>query len=128
MGMLSDLAASLDGAWDAGIGITRIGRAAGPMLRELLGALVWIMANVTYRSFVREGERGFKRLVAFWLGWPGTLVSAFSLRGARRVSRGEVDESEGERELLLEIRRDRSRRLAQDQSGVDGRQGDDLGA
>ena len=98
------------------------------MLREVLAALVWIMANVTYRSFVREGERGFKRLVAFWLGWPGTLVSAFSVPRTRRVSSREFDESEEERKLLMEIRRDRSRRIAQEQGGVSERPRHDPGA
>jgi hypothetical protein len=98
------------------------------MLREVLGALVWILANVTYRSLVREGERGFRRFAAFWLGWPGTLVSAFSVRRARPVSGAQIDESAEEQKLLMEIRRDRSRRLAQEQRGVSGAQGDDFGA
>ena len=82
------------------------------MLEGLLTSLVWITANVAYRSCVREGERGFKRFAAFLLGWPGTLVSLFSVRRTKRVTSARVDELEGERKLLMEIRRDRARRVA----------------
>jgi hypothetical protein len=98
------------------------------MLSEVLGALVWIIANVTYRSLVREGERGFKRFAAFWLGWPGTLISAFSVRRARPVIGVEIDESKEEHKLLMEIRRDRSRRLAQERGGAAEGGGEDFGA
>jgi hypothetical protein len=82
------------------------------VLEGLLTSFVWITANVTYRSCVRDGERGFKRFASFWLGWPGTFVSAFSVSRTKRVSEPEVDESEAERRLLREIRRDRSLRIA----------------
>lgn len=94
------------------VAITRIRRAEGPVLEGLLTSIVWITANVAYRSCVREGERGFKRFAAFWLGWPGTFVSAFSVRRGKRVAKPEVDEMEGEEALLMEIRRDRARRIA----------------
>jgi hypothetical protein len=94
------------------VAITRIRRAERPVLEGLLTSIVWITANVAYRSCVREGERGFKRFAAFWLGWPGTFVSAFSVRRGKRVAKSEIDELAGEKELLMEIRRDRAHRIA----------------
>ncbi len=99
------------------------------MLEALLTSFVWITANVTYRSCVRDGERGFKRFAALCLGWPGTLVSFFSVRrGMRfpgmRLPKSEMDESEAERSLLMEIRRDRSLRITrkhgEDRGGPQG--------
>ena len=75
------------------------------MIEGLVTALVWVAANGAYRNYVREGERGFKRVAAFVLGFPGTLVSAFLVRPGRRVNRLQREEDE-DRALLLEIRRD----------------------
>lgn len=101
------------------------------MLKEILGALVWIIANLAYRPMVRDGERGFRRFAAFWLGWPGTLVSYFTINPGKRLAKPKADaryqaqlDSEGERDLLLEIRRDRARRTALGQGG-DDRAGDE---
>ena len=85
------------------------------MLERILGSLVWLMANLAYGSYVRDGERGFKRFAAFWLGFPLTLCSAFVIPRTRRLRVPRGDESEEERELLLEIRRDRARRLSRGQ-------------
>lgn len=97
------------------------------MLEEILGAVVWIIANLTYRPMVRDGERGFRRFAAFWLGWPGTLVSYFVIMPTRRMARPEADaryraqlELEEERDLLLEIRRDRVLRISRGEAGEDG--------
>ena len=75
------------------------------MIEGLVGALVWVAANGAYRNYVREGERGFKRVAAFVLGFPITLVSAFLVRPGRRGNRLQQEEDE-DRALLLEIRRD----------------------
>ncbi len=80
------------------------------MFSGLLGAFVWVAANFAYCSYVRNGERGFKRLAAFWLGFPITLVSTFVAPQAERVRAPRRGELEEEQRLLLEIRRDRARR------------------
>ena len=80
------------------------------MLGGILGSLVWIVATVAYVSYVREGRRGFRRLAAFWLGFPWTLCSSFLLPHSRRFTGPVRNESEDEETLLLEIRRDRARR------------------
>ncbi len=97
------------------------------MLERILAALVWIMANVAYSSMVGTGERGFRRFAAFVLGWPGTLVSYFVIRPTRRVAEPKADaryrnqlEFEEERDLLLEIRRDRALRISRRQGGDEG--------
>ncbi len=94
------------------------------MLGRILWLLVWIVANVVYGSMVRDGEHGFKRLAAFYLGWPGTFLSYLSIKQTRLVSDLEVEprvraqlELEEERDLLLEIRRDRARRIARSKGG-----------
>ena len=83
------------------------------MFSGLLGAFVWVSANFAYWFYVRDGQRGFKRFAAFWLGFPITLVSGFvSPRAdrAQRVQAPQESELEEEHRLLLEIRRDRARR------------------
>lgn len=99
---------------------TQIWRAAGPMLEGILGSLVWVVANVAYGTYVRDGERGFKRVLAFYLGFPGTLCSAFVIPRSKRITNSRGDELEEERELLMEIRRDRARRLSQSQGAEEG--------
>ena len=96
------------------------------MLEEILGGLVWVIANVAYGPMVRNGERGFRRFAAFWLGWPGTLVSYFVIKPTRRVAEPKTDaryrtqrELEEERDLLLEIRRDQALRISRRQSRED---------
>ncbi len=97
------------------------------MLEGILGGLVWVMANVAYGSMAGTGERGFRRFVAFWLGWPGTLVSYFVIKPTRRVAEPKADpryraqlELEEERDLLLEIRRDRALRISRGLGGDEG--------
>ena len=97
------------------------------MLERILAGLVWIMANVAYSSMVGTGERGFRRLAAFCLGWPGTLVSYFVIKPTRRVAEPKADaryqaqlEFEEERDLLLEIRHDRALRVSRGQGEDEG--------
>ncbi len=102
------------------------------MLARILAALDWITANFFYPSMVRDGRRDFRRLAAFYLGWPGTFLSYLTVRQVRRVADPEVEarlrahlEFEEERDLLLEIRHDRARRIAQSKGG--DRRGDRRG-
>jgi len=81
--------------------------------------IVWIVANLAYASMVRNRDQSFGRLVAFFLGWPGTFVSYMCIKPTRRMSEPQVDpryqkqlELEEERDLLFEIRRDRARRIS----------------
>ena len=87
------------------------------MLKGILGTLVWIVATVAYVSYVRDGERGFKRLAAFWLGFPWTLCCAFIVPRSKRLREPRRDELEDERTLLMEIRRDRALRIGRTQEG-----------
>lgn len=94
------------------------------MLEGILGSLVWVVANIAYGTYIRDGERGFKRGLAFYLGFPGTLCSAFVIPRSKRIRKSRRDELEEERELLMEIRRDRARRLSRSQGAdesTDGR-------
>jgi len=90
------------------------------MLEGILGSLVWVVANFAYGSYLRDGERGFKRLAAFWLGFPLTLCSGFLIPRSRRITKSRRDEFEEERELLMEIRRDRALRLSRGQRADEG--------
>ena len=102
------------------------------MLAQIMAALVWIIANFVYGSMVRDGRRGFRRLAAFYLGWPGTFLSYLTIKQTRRVSDPEVEarvrahlELEEERDLLLEIRRDRAHRIARSKGGEGGAAGEE---
>ncbi len=90
------------------------------MLEGIVGSLVWIVANLAYGSYVRDGERGFNRGLAFYLGFPGTLCSAFVIPRRKRITKSRRDEVEEERELLREIQRDRARRLSRGERADEG--------
>ena len=102
------------------------------MLAQILAALVWITANIVYSSMVRDGRRGFRRFAAFYLGWPGTFLSYLTVRQVRRVADPEDEarlraqlELEEERDLLLEIRHDRARRIARSKGEDRGAAGEE---
>ena len=90
------------------------------MFKGILTLLVWIVATVAYVSYVRDGERGFKRLAAFWLGVPWTLCCAFIVPRSKRLREPRRDELEDERTLLMEIRRDRAHRISRGQGRDEG--------
>lgn len=73
---------------------------------ESIAALcLWILANAVYVDMRRQGAKGFKRLVAFWIGWPGTLVGMFSVDEA---SQPPIRSDDRDLRLLVEeVRRDR---------------------
>ena len=99
---------------------TQIWRAEEPMLQGILVSLVWVVANFAYGSYLRDGERGFKCLAAFWLGFPLTLCSGFFIPRRKSIMKSRRDEFEEDRELLMEIRRDRARRLSGGQGADEG--------
>jgi hypothetical protein len=82
------------------------------VLEAAVGSVVWILANVMYRAYVRDGETGFKRFAAFWLGFPYTILSNFVVPRPRSprdrsLPGNEAEDAEEERDLLREIREDR---------------------
>jgi hypothetical protein len=49
-------------------------------IRALLGFAINLIALVSYWGFARSGAKGFRRLVAFWIGMPITLILKLVLR------------------------------------------------
>ena len=87
------------------------------MFEGILTLLVWTVATVAYVSYVREGQRGFRRLVAFWLGFPWTFCCAFVVQRNKRLTDPRRDEGAEEQALLMEIRRDRALRVRSGKGG-----------
>jgi hypothetical protein len=79
----------------------------GIFLEWLIPAIVWSFANVLYVDLRRKGERR-GRIIAFFAGYPGTLLSLFV------VPEGTLPRIEplpdDEDRLLREIRVDRELR------------------
>lgn len=86
-------------------------------LESVIGAIVWTFANVLYVDLRRKGKRQ-GRVLSFFVGWPGTLISLFA------VEEGEVPQIEApdddEDRLLREIRADRELREHRSGRRVDG--------
>lgn len=76
-------------------------------LRSLIGAIVWTFANLIYLDLRRKGVRR-GRIIAFLVGWPGTFLSALTVREGQ-VARIEPPADDVDR-LLREIRVDRELR------------------
>jgi len=85
-------------------------------LTSLIGAIVWTVANVIYLDLRRKGVWGLGRIVAFFAGYPLTLISMFAVREGV-VPRIEPPPDDEER-LLREIRVDRE--LREDEVGGGG--------
>jgi len=77
----------------------------GLFIRELAGLVVWLLANLVYLRARRTGSRGFQRVLAFWMGLPGTVASMFLVKDGSqpRIAPPPDDEDN----LLAEVRRDR---------------------
>jgi hypothetical protein len=71
----------------------------------MVTAFAWFIANWVYLDFRRTGKRGFKRLVAFWMGWPATFVSLLVVRDGSQPRM--LADDDGLDDLMAEIRRDR---------------------
>jgi hypothetical protein len=95
-----------------------------PFVQALLGALVWLVANVVYIDMKRKGKRGFTRFAAFWAGTPTTWITFFALPEGKPPTFDPP--SYDEEEALLEaIRLDRaSRGLEPGSSEADHPEGD----
>jgi len=92
----------------AGCGATTAGdHEMDIFLESLIAAIVWTLANVIYVDLRRKGiRRG--RVIAFFVGWPGTFFSLFAVREGV-VPHFEAPPDDDER-LLREIRVDRELR------------------
>lgn len=74
-------------------------------VETIVGGVLWILANVVYWEARREGERGCRRFLAFWLGFPTTILSLlFIPEGSQPPLR---NDDRGLKGLVQEIRRDR---------------------
>lgn len=94
----------------------------GSILRSVIAAIVWVVANVVYVDLRRKGIHGFTRFAAFWAGTPTTWIALFAVREGRQPtfhSRPDDDE----RELLEAIRRDRALRAGRRSTGEPETQG-----
>lgn len=78
-------------------------------METIFGLVVWVLANLVYVEMRRRGEGGFKRLVAFWLGLPGTFVGMLVVD--RRALPPIREDDEGMHGLVEEIRRERRQHL-----------------
>jgi hypothetical protein len=77
-----------------------------PFLREIVGAIVWALANAVYIDMRRKGTRGFGRFAAFWAGLPVNFVwMALVKEGKAALVEPPSDDYGGE--LMREIWRDR---------------------
>ena len=83
------------------------------MLEGLVGLIIWLCGNYFYYEFRKEGERsGFKRFIAFWMGFPLTIVSLLIVpMGKSPLLKAPPSEGDS---LLEEIRRDRALRDMQE--------------
>lgn len=84
-------------------------------LEPLVGAIVWIAANVIYVDLRKKGRRR-GRFISFFAGYPGTLVSMFVVREGTdpRIEPPPDDEAT----LLREIRADRGLRGGNERRGA----------
>jgi len=85
----------------------------GSVLEGLVGLIIWLCGNYFYYEFRKEGERsGFKRFIAFWMGFPLTVVSLLIVpMGKSPLLKPPPSEGDS---LLEEIRRDRALRDMQE--------------
>ena len=72
-------------------------------LETVIGAIVWTFANVLYVDLRRKGARK-GRILSFWVGYPGTLVSLFVVPEGEtpRIEPPEDDEARLMREILAD--------------------------
>jgi len=90
-------------------------------LQWLIPAIVWSFANVVYVDLRRKGKRR-GRFIAFFAGYPGTLVSLFVVSEGTAPELGSPPDDEDR--LLREIRVDRELRAERERwtlgGGADG--------
>jgi hypothetical protein len=88
----------------------------GFLVEELVGLVLWLVANWTYVQARRTGRHGFTRLLAFFFGLPGTVATLFLVReGSQPRLAPPPDDEEG---LLAEVRRARALSRGEDVPGA----------
>lgn len=76
------------------------------ILREIIGFIVWLVANGVYLDAVRRGRRGVHRFLGFWFGLPATFVTLLLVtEGSSPALQPPPDDEEA---LLEEVRRARA--------------------
>ncbi|HEX9885580.1 MAG TPA: hypothetical protein VGA70_03790 [Longimicrobiales bacterium] len=83
----------------------------------VIGLFAWFIANWVYLDFRRTGRRGFKRLVGFWMGWPGTFLSMLLVRDGSQPAM--LGDDTGLDQLMNQIRRDRRLRAGDERPSPD---------
>jgi hypothetical protein len=78
------------------------------MLRELIGALVWLAANGLYIDLRRKGRPGIPRVIFFWMGIPATWIWLFLVPEGK--GKKKLPPPDDVQALLEEIRRDKALR------------------
>jgi hypothetical protein len=77
----------------------------GSLVEELAGLVVWLVANWAYLGARRTDTGGLRRLLAFWMGLPGTLFTLFLVKeGSQPRLAPPADDEEL---LLADVRRAR---------------------
>lgn len=89
-------------------------------VKEIVGLFLWLVANAVYLGAVRRGEGGFRRLVAFWIGLPGTFVTLVAVKeGSQPVVEPPPDDDAA---LLEDVRRSRALEPAEEDDHNRGRE------
>lgn len=93
----------------------------GFLLEELIGLAVWLVANSVYLRARRAGSGGLQRLLAFWMGLPGTFLCMVLVKeGSQSRLTPPPDDDEA---LLAEVRRARTLRAGSSTAPPDDIQG-----
>ena len=93
----------------------------GFLLEELIGLAVWLVANSVYLRARRTGSGGLQRLLAFWMGLPGTFLCMVLVKEGSQSSLAPPPDDEDA--LLVEVRRSRSLPAGSPPAPADGIQG-----
>jgi hypothetical protein len=78
----------------------------GFLLEELVGLAVWLLANSVYLRARRAGSGGLQRLLAFWMGLPGTFLCMVLVKEGSKSRLAPPPDDEDA--LLAEVRRART--------------------
>ena len=80
------------------------------MLASIFGAVIWLVANLTYARLRATGKGGAGRFFGFWLGLPSTFVLMIMVREGHDWDA--TDDSL--HDLIDDIRHDRALRAPED--------------
>lgn len=80
----------------------------GHFVEQLVGLMVWLVANGVYLDMRRRGRRSFVRVLAFLMGLPATWITLLVVRPGTQPDI--VPPADDEDALFREVRRDRALR------------------